>query len=109
MSSDSTDVGKVPHYAYLVLRICPPFPTEIAVLCHHAKTNDMFWPGGRVGPSPLSKMNGLEIFLMEIVRLQIGFRLPTKLFSRIYLYWEQIVLENYFEVKYSLYVADVVF
>jgi hypothetical protein len=31
MSSDSTDEGEVPHYAYLVLRICPPFTTEIAL------------------------------------------------------------------------------
>ena len=49
MSSDSTDEGGVPHYAYPVLRIFPPFRTEIAVLCHHAKTNDIFFlPGGRV-------------------------------------------------------------
>jgi hypothetical protein len=26
-----------------------------------------------------------------------------------YLYWEQAVTENYYEVKYSLYVADVKF
>jgi hypothetical protein len=31
MSSDSIDEGEVPHYAYLVLRIFPPFPTEIAL------------------------------------------------------------------------------
>ena len=30
MSSDSTDEGKLLHYAYLVLKIFPPFPTEIA-------------------------------------------------------------------------------
>jgi hypothetical protein len=30
MSSDSTDEGEVSHYAYLVLRIFPPFTTEIA-------------------------------------------------------------------------------
>ena len=29
MSLDSTDKGEVPHYAYLVLRIFPPFPTEL--------------------------------------------------------------------------------
>jgi len=54
-------------------------------------------------------MNRVEIFLMEIVRLQIRFRLPTELFSRMYLYWEQSVSENCFEVTYSLYVANVVF
>jgi hypothetical protein len=31
MSSDSTDEREVPHYAYLSLRIFPPFPTEIAL------------------------------------------------------------------------------
>ena len=32
MSSDSTDEGKVWDYAYLVLKIFPPFPTEIGLL-----------------------------------------------------------------------------
>jgi hypothetical protein len=32
MSSDSTHEGEVPHYAYVVLRIIPPFSTEIALL-----------------------------------------------------------------------------
>jgi hypothetical protein len=31
MSSDSTDEGEVPHYAYLVIRIFPPFTTEIGL------------------------------------------------------------------------------
>ena len=31
MSLDSTDEGEFPHYAYLVLRIVPPLPTEIAL------------------------------------------------------------------------------
>ena len=31
MSSDSADEGEVLHYAYLVLRIFPPLPTEIAL------------------------------------------------------------------------------
>ena len=31
MSSDSTDEGKVPHYAYPVLRIFPPFTIEIVL------------------------------------------------------------------------------
>jgi len=50
-------VGEVSHYAYLVLKHFPPFPTEIEVLCHHAKRDDIFLLGGRVGPSPLTKMN----------------------------------------------------
>jgi hypothetical protein len=32
MSSDYAHEGEVPHYAYLVLRIFPPFSTEIALL-----------------------------------------------------------------------------
>ena len=66
-------------------------------------------PVGSVWPSPLSKMNKVETFLMETLFLQIGFRLPSDAFSRMYLYWEQFVMENYFEITYSLYVADVVF
>jgi hypothetical protein len=31
MSSDFTHMGEVPHYAYLVLSIFPPFSTEIAL------------------------------------------------------------------------------
>ena len=65
MSSDSTEEAEIPHFAYLVLRVVPPYPKEIAVLCHHAETNDTFLPGGRVGPSTLTKMNKVEIFLVE--------------------------------------------
>ena len=54
MYSDSTDEMETPHFAYLVLRVFPPFPTEIVVICHHAKTNDIFLLGGCVGPSPLT-------------------------------------------------------
>ena len=52
MSSDSIDEGEIPHCAYLMLRILPPFSIEISIHCHHAETNDIFLPGGRVGPSP---------------------------------------------------------
>ena len=65
MSSDSTDEGEVPHYAYLVLRIFTPFPNEIAVICHRAETKYIFLPGGRVGPRPITRMNKVEIFLVE--------------------------------------------
>jgi hypothetical protein len=109
MSSDSTEKAETPHYAYLVLRVFPPFPTKIAILCHHAKTNDICLPGGRVGPSPFTKMNKGEIFLVENLVFKIGFRLPYDLSSTMHLYWEQIVTENYYEVTYSLYVADVKF
>jgi hypothetical protein len=86
MSSDSPHGGEVPHYAYLVHRIFPPFPTEIAIVCHHAETNKIFLHGGRVGPSPLTKSNKVEIFLMETSILKIGFRLTFNTFSRMYLY-----------------------
>jgi hypothetical protein len=69
----------------------------------------MFLHGGRVGPSPFTKMNKVEIFLLETLIMQIGFRLPPDLFSTMYRFWEQTVTENYFEIKYSLYVADVIF
>jgi hypothetical protein len=94
MSSDTIEVTEIPHFAYLVLRVVPPYPTEIAILCHHAKTNDIFLPGGRVGPSPLTKRNKVEIFLVETLVLQIGFRLPYDHLSTMHLYWEQIVTEN---------------
>ena len=61
------------------------------------------------GPSPFSKVNKIEIFLVETLVLQIGFRLPSDFFSTMYLYWEQTVTENYSGVKYSLYVSDVNF
>ena len=55
-------------------------------------------------------MNKVEIFLMETLILQIRFRLPSDAFYRMYLYWEQTVIEIFFEIKYSLYyVAHVVF
>ena len=86
-----------------------PFPTEIVVLHHHAKTNAIFLPGVRVGPSPITKMNKVEIFLVETIVVVIGFRLPSDLFSTMYLYWEKTVTENYYGITYSLYVADVGF
>jgi len=79
---------------------------EIALLCHHAETDDIFLPGGRVGPSFITRTNKVEIFLEETLVLQIGFRLPFDLFSTIYFYWEQTVIENYRGIKYSLYVVD---
>ena len=109
ISSDSTEEAETSHFAYLVLRFYPPFPTEIAVLCHHAKSNDIFLHGGRVGHSPFTQIDKVEIFLIETLFLQIGFRLPSDLFSTMYLYWEQVVTEIFYEVKYSLYVADVNF
>jgi len=92
------------------LIIFSPFPTEIAILRHHAETNDIFLLGGRRGPSPFTKMNKVEIFMLETLILYIGYRLPPNLFiSTMYRYWEQTVTNNYFEIKFSLYVADVSF
>jgi hypothetical protein len=92
MSSDSTEEAETPYFAYLVLRVFPPFSTEIAILCHRAETNDIFLLGGRVGPSPFTKITKVEIFLLETLVLQIGFRLPSDILSStMHLYWEQIV------------------
>jgi len=65
--------------------------------------------GGRVGPSPFTRTNSVEIFLIETLVLQNGLRFPSDLSNTIYLYREQVVSVNCFEVKYSLYVANVVF
>ncbi len=51
------------------------------VLCHHAETKDVFLLGGRVGPSPITRLNKVEIFLLDSLVLHIGFRLPSYLFS----------------------------
>jgi len=91
MSTDSTEEAEIPHFAYLALIVIPPFPREIAILCHHAETNDIFLLGGRVGPSPFTKVNKVEIFLAETLVLKIGFRLPSDIRSTMYLYWEQTV------------------
>jgi hypothetical protein len=99
--------GKFHTMLILCLEFCA---TEITALCHQAKTNNMFLPGGRLGPSPLTKMNRVEIFLMETLVLQIGFRLlPADAFSRMYLYWEHTVSENYFEIKYILFLLQMWF
>jgi hypothetical protein len=73
MSSESTEEAETPHYAYPVLRVFPPFPTKIAILCHHAETNDIFLHGGRVRSSLFTKMNKVEIFLVETLVLRLGF------------------------------------
>jgi hypothetical protein len=91
MSLDSTQEGESSQFAYLVLRVFPPFRTEIVVLCHHTATNDIFLSRGRVGPSPITRVNKVEIFLVETLVLHIGFRLPSDLSSTMYLYWEQTV------------------
>ena len=81
ISSNSTDEGEVPHSAYLVLRIVSQFSTKIAVLCHHAKINDLFSHGGRAGPSSFSKRNKVEILFLKTLILHIELRLPTNMFS----------------------------
>ena len=73
MSSNSKDEGEVPHYAYMVLRLFPPFTTEIALLYHHAITNDIFLHGGRVDPRPFMRMKRVKIFLLETLTSHIGF------------------------------------
>ncbi len=69
----------------------PLFPTEIAALFHYVETNGIFLPSGRIGPSPFTKMNKVEIFLLETLFLQIGFMLPRDLFNTMYRDWEQTI------------------
>ena len=69
ISSHFTDEVKIPQYAFSVLRILHPFPSEVAVLCHHAEINDVFLHGGRVGPSHPMIMKRVEIFLLETLTL----------------------------------------
>ena len=86
MSSDSTNEGEDPHYAYLLLIMFPLLPIEIAVICHQAKTNDVFLTSGRVGPSPFKRIKIVEIFISESLTLEIRFKLPSDGFSTIYMY-----------------------
>ncbi len=65
MSSDSTEEAETSHFTFLVIRVFSAFPTEIAVLCYHAQTNDIVLPDGRVAPSPLTKVIKTEIFLIK--------------------------------------------
>jgi hypothetical protein len=87
----------------------PPIPTEISILCHQAKTDDIFLPGGRVGPSPFTKIRKVEIFVLETLILHFGFELPSNIFRTMYLYWGQTIIVNYYGIKYSLYIAIVAF
>jgi hypothetical protein len=106
MPSYSTDEGEVPRYAYVMLRFSPPFPTQIAMVCHHTKTNYSFLHCGRVGPSPLTKIKRVEIFLLETLIYSLGLDYPlTYLFNKMHLYWEQIVSQNYRAIKYSLLIC----
>ena len=63
-----------------------------------------------LGLVPLrERVKKVEICLIETRILQIGLRLPSDFSSTMYLYWKQMVTQNYYGVKYSLYVANVSF
>ena len=49
-----------------------------------------------MGPSPLTKMTKVEIFMIETFILQTGFRSPSNALSIMYLYREQIVTDFFF-------------
>jgi hypothetical protein len=110
MSSDSTELAdQNPHYAYLIIRIFPStVPADLAVLCHYGSTNDVFFPGGLVELSP-SRCRTVQTFLLTQLRDLLGFYQPFNQFSKMHLYWEQDVLDEYEPVKYSLYIMDVSF
>ena len=82
-----------------MLIIFPPLATKIkiVVLYHHAETNDIFLHGDRVGPSPFSKMNHVEICLLESFIVQIG--------VKEHMYWEQRVTEIFYAIKYILLIC----
>ena len=84
------------------------FPPKLQYYITTEKQIKFYCLRGRVRPSPFTKMNKVEIFLLEALILQIEFRLPLDLFSTMYRVWEQTVTENCFEIKISLYVADVI-
>jgi len=106
----SPHIGLYTHCGPDVLHMpsCKGF-LSFFLLFHHAKTNDMFLPSGRVGPSPITRADKIEIFLVETLVLHIGFRLPSDFTSTMYLYREQTVTEYYHGIKYSLHVSDVSF
>ena len=94
MSSDSTEPSDV--------------SANLAVLCHYGQTNDVFFPGGLVELSS-SRCRTVQTFLLAQLRDQLGFYQPFNQFSKMHLYWEHEVLDEYEPVKYSLYIMDVSF
>jgi len=65
MSSDSTELDEQSlNCAYLIIRIFPGnVPTDLAVLCHYGKTNDIFFRGGLVELS-LSRCKTVHTFVL---------------------------------------------
>jgi hypothetical protein len=110
MSSDSTEqVEQNLHYAYLIIRIFPStVPADLAVLCHYGETNHIFFPGGLVELSS-SRCKTVQTFLLTQLRELLGFYQPLNQFSKMHLYWEHDVFDEYEPVKYSIYIMDVSF
>jgi hypothetical protein len=111
MSSDSTKPTEIcPHYAYLIIRIFPGnVPANLAILCHYGETNDIFFPGGVVQLSSRNKTSTVHTFLLKRLRQLLGFYQPFNQFSKIHLYWEQDVFDEYEPVKYYIYIIYVGF
>ena len=94
---------------YLIIRIfSSTVPTYLAVLCHYGETNDVFFPGGLVELSS-SRCRTLQTVLLAQLRDLLGFNQPFNQFSKMHLYWEHDVLDEYEAVEYSLYIMDVSF
>ena len=110
MSSDSIELAEQSlHYAYLIIRIFPGnIPTDLAVMRHYGETNDIFFPGGLVELSS-SRCKTVQTFLLVQLRKLLGFYQPSNQFSKMHLYCEQDVFDEYEPVKYSIYIMDVSF
>ena len=103
MSWDSTDLAEqCLYYAYLIIRIFPgKVQTDLTLLCHYGETNDIFFPGGLVELSS-SRCKTVQTFLLVKLRKLLGFYQPFNQFSKMHLYWEHDVFDEYEPVKYSL-------
>jgi hypothetical protein len=110
MSSDSIELAEQNlHYAYLIIRIFPStVPADLAVLCQYGETNDIFLPCGLVELS-LSRCKTVQTFLLAQLRDLFGFYQPFNQFSKMHLYWEQDVFDEYEPFKYSICIMDVNF
>jgi hypothetical protein len=99
MSSNSTEAVELHHYAYLIIRIYPPFPREISLLCHYGETNDVFFLGGMVKLT--ANVVNIEICVLpRLLKTLTGLSKPFEQFGKMHLYREQITCGEYDPVKY---------
>jgi hypothetical protein len=97
MSFDSSEPAELgPHYAYSIIQIfLGNLPAYLVVLCHYGKTNDIFFLGGLVQLSPINKTSTVQTFLLKHLRQLLGFYQSFNQFSKMHLYWEHDVFDEY--------------